>query len=141
MQSMIEYFEDRTVPEPNTGCLLWTAAVSDSGYGMFDVDGIPAKRGHRLAWLLYRGPIPRGLHVLHKCDVRSCCNPDHLFLGTNGDNVRDKMSKGRHGFKLSRRQADAIRLDRRTQRAIAQDYGIDFTTVGRIKRGILWRQP
>ena len=51
---------------------------------------------HRAAWVLFKGPIPLGLQVLHSCDNSSCVNPDHLWLGTNDDNVVDKMNKGRH---------------------------------------------
>jgi hypothetical protein len=51
---------------------------------------------HRLVWEEANGPIPDGLHVLHRCDVPACCNIDHLFLGTPADNLRDQIAKGRH---------------------------------------------
>lgn len=54
---------------------------------------------HRLAWEFSKGPIPEGLQVLHKCDNRKCCNPSHLFLGTQKDNIQDMISKGRKAIR------------------------------------------
>lgn len=83
------------IKQPNAnGCMLWTAGRDTRGYGQFRLDG-KQMGAHRVAWLLYRGEIPKGLHVLHKCDVTSCVNPDHLFLGTAQDNVSDMVAKGR----------------------------------------------
>ena len=52
-------------------------------------------RVHRVAWALFRGPIPKGMCVLHYCDNRPCCNPDHLYLGTNANNTADMLARGR----------------------------------------------
>lgn len=76
------------------GCWIWTAGCVDSGYGSAFADGKHWK-AHRLSWHLAHGPIPDGMCVLHHCDVRRCVNPDHLFLGLNEDNVRDRVEKGR----------------------------------------------
>lgn len=75
-------------------CWLWRASVTSRGYGRFRLHG-KSRGAHCVAWLLDRGPIPPGQLVLHRCDVPLCCNPAHLFLGTQGDNVADMDAKGR----------------------------------------------
>lgn len=79
-------------------CWEWQAGCTDSGYGHFMVGGRKGgtEKSHRVAWELTNGAIPDGLWVLHSCDNRKCCNPAHLFLGTNYDNVQDMMQKGRN---------------------------------------------
>lgn len=85
-------------PHMESDCYEWTGAVSSSGYGGVSVlvDGARATRlPHRVSWELHSGPIPRGLLVCHRCDVPLCVRPDHLFLGTDKENVADALSKGR----------------------------------------------
>jgi len=81
-------------------CWMWTASKRYKGYGAFiwkDKDGrIIQGRAHRFSWTIHKGDIPEGIFVLHHCDQPACVNPEHLFLGTNQDNVNDKMKKGRH---------------------------------------------
>ena len=83
-------------PEPNTGCWLWTGntAPRENGYGQISLKDRPL-RAHRAAWEQFRGPIPAGLFVCHRCDVPCCINPDHLFLGTAAQNTADMVAKGR----------------------------------------------
>ena len=88
-------WQERAIPEPNSGCLLWDGAVSRHGYGHVRRDGKDVVL-HRLVWEETHGPIPCGLHVLHRCDVPACVNVDHLFLGTRFDNMQDIVAKGRH---------------------------------------------
>lgn len=75
-------------------CLVWTGCCNDNGYGSMKVDGRTALT-HRLAWTLEHGPVPEGQRVLHTCDNPPCCNPDHLFAGSQADNIADMKAKGR----------------------------------------------
>lgn len=76
------------------GCWLWTGATNTMGYGQIYVDG-KNRLVTRTIWALKFGSIPNGLLVLHRCDTPPCCNPDHLFIGNQSDNMRDCASKGR----------------------------------------------
>lgn len=75
-------------------CWPWVTADGTDRYGTFWLEG-EAVGAHRAAWILLVGPIPDGLHVLHRCDAPPCCNPSHLFLGTRSDNMADAFEKGR----------------------------------------------
>jgi hypothetical protein len=88
-------FWQYAIPEPNSGCLLWTAAASNSGYGTLSVNGKTVS-AHRYAYALTFGAIPHNFHVLHKCDTPICINPQHLFLGTDKDNGHDRARKQRN---------------------------------------------
>jgi hypothetical protein len=78
-------------------CWEWMAARYGSGYGAFRIGGRSGSNhhAHRVAWTLTNGEIPDGLFACHHCDNPPCCNPAHLFLGTNLDNMRDMFAKGR----------------------------------------------
>jgi hypothetical protein len=82
-------------------CWLWTGITDACGYGMLRRGGSTPgwHKAHRLAYTLSVGPIPEGLHVLHRCDCPACCNPQHLWVGTHADNMRDRDAKGRCGAK------------------------------------------
>jgi len=128
-------------------CWEWSAFRTPGGYGMIRVGG-KMELAHRVGWAVAHGPItPIDLQVLHTCDNPPCCNPAHLFLGTNYDNVRDKMSKGRasfpqpwrrgekhHAAKLT--EADVVAIRRHWQpgsaRELAQRYGVSIGTIYKI---------
>lgn len=85
-------------------CWEWQGWKNNKGYGMIGTGPHKLSYVHRVAWTLWRGNIPEGMCVLHKCDNGPCCNPDHLFLGTIADNNADCLAKGRHvsGFVIHR---------------------------------------
>ena len=86
----IERFWSKVDIKDDDSCWMWTAAkLVNFGYGAFGVRGSVVERAHRMSYYLVKGDIPKGLHVLHKCDNPPCCNPSHLFLGTDQDNVDD----------------------------------------------------
>ncbi len=87
-------FTEKTNKSGPGGCWLWTCMVNNYGYGLMQCFGRHAL-AHRLSWVIHYGPIPDGLFVCHRCDVRHCVNPTHLYLGTNTDNMRDMHAKGR----------------------------------------------
>lgn len=76
-------------------CWFWIGCLSGRGYGKFKLGNL--MEAHRAAWLLFKGPIPNGMQVLHHCDTKQCVNPAHLFVGTQIDNMRDAISKGSYG--------------------------------------------
>ena len=142
-----ECFESKIEPCPTTGCWLWTGSLYGWGHGSLR-NGAKLEGAHRVAWQLYRGPIPDGKLVLHMCDVPSCVNPAHLYIGTWADNVRDCLERKRHkGYlagekhwkaKLTREDVNRIRSDTRSQAAIGRDYGVSQEQISRIKRMEQW---
>lgn len=143
--TLAQKLERNSIPEPNSGCLLWTGPYESSGYGQTAVPGMGNTKAHRAAWIVSKGPIPAGVQICHKCDVRGCIEITHLFAGTRQDNMDDMVAKGRqrHGArhahaKLTPDQVRAIRADTRSSAQIAQDYPITASNIRSVKTGRCW---
>ena len=96
-QETIDRFFDKVGITANKNCCWeWISSKNNSGYGNFSVNGV-TNRAHRVSYFIFNKNIPQGMCVLHKCDNRSCVNPNHLFLGTHKDNMCDMDTKGRRG--------------------------------------------
>jgi hypothetical protein len=137
--------------QPNGGCWEWRGTVLTSGYGQIRQNNEPITT-HRASWIVHRGPIPSTMFVLHKCDVRHCINPDHLFLGTQSDNMRDRTNKGRDGVKYgtghwnSRLRPQDIKKIRELSasglhngKQLAAMYAVHPVTISNILLGKTWK--
>jgi len=151
--SLAARFSEKFIQGAADDCWPWTAAKGTHRRGnqtpyfqpKIRVDG-KALTATRVAWELYRGPIPSGLHVLHRCDNPVCVNPAHLFLGTNADNTRDKVAKGRaprgEANSLAHLTEDVVRRVHDapgTCDDVAMRFGLGRSQVSRIRRGETWR--
>ena len=129
-----------------SGCRLWVGSVSPKGYGVLEVNK-KARFTHRVAYEIAYGPIPDGLLVCHRCDTPACINPEHLFLGTNADNMADMVSKNRQArirgeghvrAKLNLEQVHAILASDKTNLALAVEYGVSKSLISHIRTGRNW---
>ncbi len=148
---LLRRLESRSV-EVATGCWLWGGYMTSLGYGQTSCVGFMGKKQeyvHRLAYLLCVGEVPEDCEVCHRCDVRNCVNPAHLFVATHGENLRDAFVKGRLTLpdckgekssfaKLTDAQALEIRrrgVDRVIWNVLAEEYGVTRGTIRRIMTG------
>jgi hypothetical protein len=123
----------RHITTAPSGCWIWSAGIDHDGYAVFTIKG-QSFRASRVAHEHFIAPFPKEKLVLHRCDNPSCVNPDHLFLGSNDDNMRDMAVKNRAHHKLTIEQVQAIRNDPRSCNKIAKDYGITGVHVWHIKK-------
>jgi hypothetical protein len=138
------------------GCWLWQAGTNGVGYGMFYLNANqPKALAHRVSYSWSLGPIPDGLFVCHTCDTPSCVRPDHLFVGTNTDNMRDMWRKGRAGdrdyargervsiHKLTPESVRLMRLRRafgRSYPQLAREFGVTHRTAMLAVKRMTWKE-
>jgi hypothetical protein len=123
-------------------CWEWTAKIQRDGYGQYSADG-RLLTASRVACELAYGPSD--LDALHTCDNPRCCNPAHLYWGTHQQNMEDRQRKGRAAVgerngraKLTAGQVREIRTRPESQRKLAREFGVDWTTTRDIRRGKTW---
>ena len=137
-------FMEKVSVDPVSGCWFWNGSMGGTGYGHFRVHD-RMMNAHRASWLMHRGPIPAGIFVLHRCDIRQCVYPSHLFLGTHDENMRDMTSKNRacsgenHRF-CTILDATVLEIRRRggageTGASIARSLGISKAQANKIING------
>lgn len=128
----------------SNGCHEWQSTIKKDGYGQFWYKGKPCK-AHKVAYELCKGEVPKGLLVLHKCDNRKCVNPDHLYVGTQKDNVRDMFERGRWvgNSKLNAEKVREIRLlwsqKNFSQTELAQKFGVKQPAIWKIISYRTWK--
>jgi hypothetical protein len=165
MKPIAPRLEAMSVRIPISGCHLFIGGSVPFGYGVISFNG-RQQYAHRVSWEVESGPVPKGMRVLHRCDVPACINPHHLFLGTDQDNITDKMGKGRwrggpptgernpmrahkgllagakHGMaKLSASDVQAIRAEYAAgikQTELAARYAVRQGHISKIVRGESW---
>lgn len=119
---------------PFSGCKVYLGSLAD-GYGRIEVNGKKVAV-HRLVWELLYGDIPLGKVVAHTCDVRSCCNPDHLFLASQSENMIDAVKKNRAPRqKLTVDEVKQIKLSLKPAKEVAENFGVSARQVRRIRQG------
>jgi len=146
-------FYERVIPITESGCWLWIGSINKTsgGYGVYSGHSM-----HRFSYELHNGDIPKDLCVCHKCDVPSCVNPAHLFLGTHKENMKDMQNKGRKWRGIVMRKIDGLPASAKLtptivkeikillestmpQDQIAKKYGVTQGTISFIKRGETWK--
>ena len=151
-----QYILDRIIINLDSDCWNWTKSKDKYEYGAIG----PTKwyklyhksKAHQLSYIAFNGVYPKELHVLHKCNNRSCCNPDHLYIGTNADNMRDRILDGTSNkgktYNNGERQGNSkltssdiryikVLLTTMKQKDIAAMFGVDRRTISDINTGRL----
>ena len=147
MKSILERIADKISFDKTTGCWNWEASTRNAaGYGQIRYEG-KMRLAHRVSWEAFNDKIPDGIFVCHKCDNPRCVNPDHLFLGTNQDNMNDMKAKGRskggspfgesnHQSKLTEEEVKKIRdlysTKQYTQKELASSFGVERTCISKV---------
>ena len=133
----------------SNNCWIWQGAKHLQGYGNIAYRGKPLLV-HRISWMIFKGEIPQGMKVCHKCDVTSCCNPEHLFLGSQKDNVKDGIDKGRYANRVLGKRRNKLIYEQvqeikklheegMTRKELQIKYEIGRTCIQKIITGKSWK--
>lgn len=144
------FFKYIIIPENDSHCMEWNSYINPQGYGKIYHNG-KSYRAHRLSYQIFIGLIPKNMEICHLCDNTKCINPNHLFLGSHSENMKDMSNKNRHKVlkgsknKLSKfNEEDILDIRRRldgneSQKNIAKDFDVYQTTISKIKLNKSWR--
>ena len=146
-------FWSKCIPEPNSGCWLWTAAINSNGYGSFGIGSRTDKTrkvvtSSRFAYELICGPIDDDRHVLHRCDNPVCVNLDHLYLGTRSQNMQDAYDRGRQpcrsgtlrpNSKLTEGIVAEMRRSNKTDQELSKETGCSRAAIHAARICKTWR--
>lgn len=137
--------------QSHNGCIVWDRGKTSDGYGVINLDG-KSLLAHRVAYSIFKNKSPNGKLVCHSCDTPACVNPDHLFLGTQADNMADMKQKGRRKninkndkngrAKLCLTKAQDIRSKYEQGcllKELAIENGVSMSTISRVIRGENWK--
>jgi len=131
-------FQEKIDISCENGCWRWMACTFNTGYGRAYWNG-PDKLAHRVIYTILVGEIQNKLFCCHHCDHPHCVNPDHIFLGTQRENVHDMIQKGRGVSKLTLEKARQIANDPKPYLTIAKAYGVSLQAINSIKCGRSWK--
>lgn len=131
----------KRIENNQNGCWIWLGSKTTDGYGTLMTANKVRLLTHRAAYEIFVSPIPRGLCVCHDCDTPSCINPDHLFLGTHAENMKDMAAKGRAPGRRKLSLSDyeriiKLRAEGRSRAYVAKIFGVSKITITRVTRSI-----
>lgn len=146
---LIDRFKKKLAKPDKNGCILWMGWKNDDGYGKFSV-GKKYKFAHRMAYELFLKPVPSGKKVLHTCDVRACCNVEHLYIGSQFDNMRDCSQRKRFNDRTGTKNGMAILNEKKVRQIrdslgkiscaqLARDFKVTESCIQDIKHNRSWK--
>ena len=149
VKDMMSRFKSKLRRRNKNGCIKWSGWKNENGYGKFSVGNI-YKLAHRMAYELFVGKIPEGKFILHKCDVPDCCNVEHLYIGTQEDNMRDVRERNRRNnsgsknghAKLTEKEVIYIKSLLKTVSCakLSREFGVSESCIHDIKHGRSWSE-